>query len=141
MSYFLWGSAVVLIILFIISSVKKARLLNEAGQKKQSENIIILNDDNFRKTIKKGVVLVDFWAPWCTPCRIQNPVISDLADEFNGKASICKLNVDENKKSAMRMNIKNIPNIIIFKDGKPAKQLIGVKSKHTLAKAVDSLLD
>ena len=136
MSYILWGLVIVLIILFIISYAKKVRMLRESENKKQNEKIIILTDANFKKTIQKGGALVDFWAPWCAPCRIQNPIISELADDFDGKVKICKLNVDEHTQTA-----REIPNIIIFNDGKPVKQIIGVKSKHALIKAVDSLLD
>ncbi len=140
MSYFLWSIAGILVVLFIISYVKKVRLLNEANQKKQSEKIINLTDDNFKKTINKGVALVDFWAPWCTPCRMQNPVINDLADEFDGKVKICKLNVDEHTKRAKEYRIKNIPNILIFKDGEPVKQLIGAKPKFRIANALKEVL-
>ena len=110
-------------------------------QQTDSPNLIILTDENFNKTIKEGVTLVDFWAPWCMPCKIQNPVINQIADELNGKAKICKINVDEHKKTATEMKIRNIPNIIIFKNGEAVKQLIGVKPKHTLLKAVQSVLD
>lgn len=110
-------------------------------QQTDSPNLIILTDRNFAETIKEGVTLVDFWAPWCMPCKIQNPVINQIANELKGKAKICKINVDEHKNSASQMKIRNIPNIIIFKDGKAVKQLIGVKPKHTLLKALQSLLD
>lgn len=110
-------------------------------QQTDSPNLIILTDKNFNETIKEGVTLVDFWAPWCMPCKIQNPVINQIADELKGKAKICKINVDEHKSSAAQMKIRNIPNIIIFKDGKAVKQLIGVKPKHTLLKVVLSMQD
>ena len=110
-------------------------------QQTDSPNLIILTDKNFNETIKEGVTLVDFWAPWCMPCKIQNPVINQIADELNGKAKICKINVDEHKKTATEMKIRNIPNIIIFKNGEAVKQLIGIKPKHTLLKAVQSVLD
>lgn len=141
MSYFLWGLVIVLIILFIISYAKKVRMLRESENKKQNEKIIILTDANFKKTIQKGVALVDFWAPWCAPCRIQNPIISALADDFDGKVKICKLNVDEHTQTAREYSIRNIPNILIFKNGEPAKQLIGAKPKSRIANALKKVLD
>lgn len=140
MSYFLWILVGVLVVLFIISYVKKVRLLSESNQKKQSDKLIILNDDNFKKTISRGVTLVDFWAPWCMPCRIQNPIINELAEEYGDKVKICKLDVDENKQWAIKYNIRNIPNLLIFKDGEPIKQLIGAKPKFRIANALMEVL-
>jgi len=140
MSEILWILAGVLVVLFVISYVKKVRLLKDAGNHKPNEKIINLTDENFQKIIKNGVALVDFWAPWCMPCRIQNPVISELADEFDGKVKICKLNVDEHTRWAVEYKIRNIPNILIFRDGEPVKQLIGAKPKYRLAKALNEAL-
>jgi len=140
MNYIFWIAIAAFLIVMAMVIRKRNRLLREAGQKKQSDNVIILTDVEFEKTIREGVTLIDFWAPWCTPCRIQGPVISELADKYSGKVKVCKVNVDDHKKLAVRMKIRNIPNIILFKDGKPVKQIVGVKSKHSLIKAVDSLL-
>jgi len=140
MESFIWILVLVIIIALVFYMRNLTRKINKADQE-QSENLIILTDENFQKTIEKGVTLVDFWAPWCTPCKIQNPVINQIADELKGKAKVCKINVDEHKKSATQMKIRNIPNIIIFKNGKAEMQLIGVKPKHTIMKTVHSLLD
>lgn len=132
------------ILILIIAAVyfmRKSALKMSKEQQTDSVNLIILTDENFNETIKEGITLVDFWAPWCTPCKIQNPVINQVADELAGKAKICKINVDEYKKSATQMKIKNIPNIIIFKNGQAVKQLIGVKPRSTILKAVISLLE
>ncbi|RLD40426.1 MAG: thioredoxin [Bacteroidetes bacterium] len=104
-----------------------------------SEKLIILTDATFQKTISKGVTLVDFWAPWCTPCKIQGPIVSEVAEAIGDKASICKLDVDQNKKIASKLKIRSIPTIIIFKDGEPVKQFIGVKTKAVLLKSVLAL--
>jgi len=113
--------------------------LNSA-KKPENSNIIELTDDTFEEVIKEGVTLVDFWAPWCGPCRVQNPVISKIADEVGDEAKICKINVDEYKNAARQMKIKNIPNIIIFKDGEPVKQIIGAKPKHLILNSLKPLL-
>jgi len=113
--------------------------LNSA-KKPENSNIIELTDDTFEEVIKEGVTLVDFWAPWCGPCRVQNPVISKIADEIGDEAKICKINVDEHKSAARQMKIKNIPNIIIFKDGEAVKQLIGAKPKYVIMNSLKPLL-
>ncbi len=105
-----------------------------------SENLIIFRDSNFRNQIKSGVTLVDFWAPWCTPCKIQGPIVSEVADEMAEKAKIGKMNIDENKRTAAELGIRSIPTIIIFKDGKIVNQLVGVKTKSVLIKAVKAQL-
>lgn len=140
MATLIWTIVIILLIAAFFY-IRKSALKLSKEQQKNSENLIVLTDEIFNKTIKTGVTLVDFWAPWCTPCRIQNPVINQVADEMKGKAKICKINIDEHKKSAIQMKIKNIPNIIIFKDGEAVKQLIGVKPKHVILKAVNSLIE
>lgn len=140
MGSLIWISVFTLVAVAVFFMRKNAIKMSKE-QQTNSSNLIILTDENFDDTIEKGVTLVDFWAPWCTPCKIQNPVINQIADELKGKAKICKINVDEHKNSASQMKIRNIPNIIIFKDGKAVKQLIGVKPRHTILKAVQSLLD
>ena len=117
--------------------MKKLSVINTV----QSDNVVELTDAQFEETISKGITLVDFWAPWCTPCRIQNPVINQLADELKEKVRVCKINVDEHKQAAIKMKIKNIPNIIIFKDGVAKKQIIGAKPKHTIMKAVLDIME
>ena len=140
MGGYIWVSIFILLAVAAFYMRKSAIKLSKE-QQKDSAHLIILTDDTFNKTIKNGITLVDFWAPWCTPCKIQNPVISQVADELKEKAKICKLNVDEHRKTANLMKIRNIPNIIIFKDGEAVKQLIGVKPKHTIMKAVTSLFN
>ena len=103
-----------------------------------SENVTILDDNNFETTIKKGVSLVDFWATWCAPCKIQGPIVDEVADELHGQANICKLDVDKNPKTAGKYGIQSIPTIMVFKNGKPVKKLAGVNSKAALVKAVQS---
>lgn len=99
-----------------------------------------LRDEEFDKAIQHGVTLIDFWAPWCNPCKRQMPVIQEIAVEKKEEVKCYKINVDEQKISAKRMKIKNIPNIIIFKDGEAVRQIIGAKPKHLIMKAVESTL-
>lgn len=101
---------------------------------------IELNQTNMEETIKEGVVLVDFWAPWCGPCRMIAPVIDELAGDFEGKANICKVNTDEEQDLAVKYGIRSIPTIIFIKNGEVVDQLIGATSKQALTDKINSLL-
>ncbi len=107
-------------------------------KKPPSENVKVLTDENFQATIKNGVSLVDFWAAWCGPCRVQGPIVDEIADEMADKANICKLNIDQHKKTAGKLGIQSIPTILIFKDGKMVQKFVGVKPKSVLLKAINS---
>ena len=99
-----------------------------------------LNASNFDSTVAEGVVLVDFWAPWCGPCRMIAPVIDELAGDFDGKAKICKVNTDEEQDVAIKYGIRSIPTILFFKNGELVDQMIGASSKQILADKINSLL-
>lgn len=84
-----------------------------------------LTKDNFDETIGSGTCLVDFWAEWCGPCRMVAPVIDALAEKYEGKAKICKVNVDEEEELAVRYGIMTIPSILLFKDGREVDKRVG----------------
>ncbi|NPD85921.1 thioredoxin [Lentimicrobium sp. L6] len=119
---------------------KIRRVLIGGGGPETSENTIDLTDQTFEKVIGKGVSLVDFWAPWCAPCRMQGPIVNELADEIAGKANICKMDVDKNKKMAAKYGIRSIPTIMVFKNGEMVKQFVGIKPKATLLKEIEKHL-
>ncbi len=106
----------------------------------ESDKLVILTDAIFYKQTKRGVSLVDFWAERCTPCKIQGPIVSQLADEIGDKAKICKFDVKNNPHISKELNIRNVPTIIIFKDGKAIKRFVGVKTKSVLLKAIKEAL-
>lgn len=101
---------------------------------------IELTKDNFEENTKSGVALVDFWAPWCGPCRMLAPVIDKLAEAYAGKANICKVNTDEQEELSTQYGIRSIPTILFFKDGKVIDQMVGATSEQSLKDKLDSLL-
>lgn len=98
-----------------------------------------VNDATFETEVIKSAipVLVDFWAPWCGPCRAIGPVVDDLSGEYEGKVKICKMNVDENPVTPGKFNIRAIPTLIIFKDGKVLEQITGAVSKANLKNVLE----
>ena len=100
---------------------------------------IELNQTNMEETIKEGVVLVDFWAPWCGPCRMLAPAIDQLAQEFEGKAKICKVNTEEEADLTAKYEIRSIPTILYFKDGKIVDQTIGATTKAKIEEKLNNL--
>ena len=96
---------------------------------------------DFNETIERGVTLVDFNAPWCSPCHIQDPIITQLEEAYGENASIAKINIDENQNLAMSLGIQSIPTIIIFKEGKEFSRFVGLQTAKTLSTALDTALD
>ena len=98
-------------------------------------------DDNFETEVlgSDQPVLVDFWATWCGPCRTIAPTIEELASEYDGKAKVVKLDVDNNPQTAMKYGIRSIPSLLFFKNGRPVDQMVGVVPKKVLAEKLDAL--
>jgi thioredoxin 1 len=107
-----------------------------------AEGINELDKDTFQKSVleAKKPVLVDFWAPWCGPCRAVAPIVEDLAKEYAGKVEFAKVNVDEAPVIASNYGVMSIPTLIVFKGGKPVEQVIGYKAKGDLKKMLDNAL-
>lgn len=99
-----------------------------------------LTGENFEATVGKGVTMVDFWAPWCGPCRMIAPVIEELAEDFDGTAIIGKVNTDEQQDLAAKYGIRSIPTILFFKDGEMVDQMVGASGKDVFAEKINSLL-
>ncbi|MGB6607980.1 MAG: thioredoxin [Atribacterota bacterium] len=101
-----------------------------------------VNGNNFQQEVLESSVpvLVDFWAPWCMPCRMLTPTVEKLAEENEGKLKVCKLNTDENQNIAAQYGIQGIPTLIVFKEGKEVGRTVGVMSKEKLQEKLDPIL-
>ena len=100
----------------------------------------ILGKDNFNDTIANGVTLVDFWAEWCGPCRMQLPILEEVSEEIGEKATVGKLNVDHELEWAQRFGFQSIPTLILFKDGEIIDKMVGVQAKETLVDKINNAL-
>ncbi len=107
-----------------------------------SENIANIDQNSFQKVVLESQkpVLVDFWAPWCGPCRAVAPIVEELAKEYKGKVEFAKLNVDDSPFIASKYGVMSIPTLIVFKGGKPIQQAVGFQPKEQLKKILDRAL-
>jgi len=102
---------------------------------------IILTSQNFNSVISDGVVLVDFWAPWCGPCQVMLPVLEEIATEFDGRAKIAKVNVDEERELAQKFDVMSIPTFKIFKNGSEIATIVGSGTKENLTVEIEKALN
>src|SRR5712691_10182855 len=115
---------------------------NHARRKFMTPYIAAVDDSNFKQIVlqSKGTVLVDFWAPWCGPCRALAPIVESVAEQYAGTAQIVKVNVDDNPSIALRYSVQAIPTIILFRDGEEKDRLIGARTKEAIARAIEAEL-
>jgi thioredoxin 1 len=105
-----------------------------------SEKVKTLTDGNFEDETKQGVVLVDLWAEWCGPCRRLAPTVDALAQDFEGRVTVAKLNVDENPTVPGKYMVRGIPTLLLFKDGQLAETIVGLRAKEEIAQALERQL-
>ena len=107
-----------------------------------AENITTVSDATFDSEVLKSPVpvLIDFWAPWCGPCKAIAPIVDELAGEYAGKLKIVKMNVDENPRTPAQYGVRGIPNLILFKDGAVQQQIVGAVPKAHLVKAITTVV-
>lgn len=101
-----------------------------------SENVIEISDSGFAEAIRSGLVLVDFWAPRCGPCRMQGPILEEVAAEVGGLAAVIKVDIDQNPAAANAFDFKSIPTLFLLKDGAVVRQFTGLQRKEALAEAI-----
>ncbi len=105
-----------------------------------SDKIKILTDSNFHKHLRNGLSMVDYWASWCLPCKMMAPVLNEIAEETEGRLNVFKLNVEQFHNLASRASVRNIPTLIMYKNGKEIKRFVGVKSRHFLMTYINELI-
>ena len=101
--------------------------------------ILELSDLNFSAHVKTGVTLVDFWASWCMPCKMMAPILNEVADELEGSAKVAKLDVETHRASSAKYSVRNIPTMILFKNGKEINRFVGVKPKNFLVSEINKV--
>jgi thioredoxin 1 len=110
--------------------------------RRRTMSAVSINNDNFQNEVidSKIPVLIDFWAPWCGPCKMISPTIDELAKEYDGKVKVCKINTDENMDLSSKYQVTSIPCLLFFKDGKPVEKIIGFKSKNDIASVINKVI-
>jgi len=122
----------ILITLYVLARLKMKSVPAVAD----SDKILTLTDKNFQHQTKNKLVLVDFWASWCAPCRMMAPVLNELADELSGNSHVGKVNIEQYQSLAQKFKVRNIPTMILFKNGKEVNRIVGVKSKDFLLEQI-----
>ena len=126
----------VLVVAFLAYIGYSHKKMNNMPKVPTSKKIRVLDNKNFKYVIGNGVVLVDFWAPWCAPCKMIAPVLNEIAETESDKVTIAKVNVDHQQQIANKFKVKSIPTLIMFKDGKEINRFVGYKPKRFLMKQV-----
>jgi thioredoxin 1 len=119
--------------IYTTKSKRSVKVAEDSGVKNISE-------ENFAEITGSGVSLVDFWAPWCYPCRIQGPILEKVAEKIGDRARVCKLNVDESRELSMKLGITGIPTLMIFKNGEKVKEFIGLQQDNVLISSLESFM-
>jgi thioredoxin 1 len=122
----------VLIAVFVIARFFVMKKMKNIPMVEDHERVLTLTDKNFQQQTKNKVVLVDFWASWCAPCRMMAPVLNDVASELNGNAHVGKVDIQQYQSLAQKFQVRNIPTLVLLKNGVEVNRFVGIKNKEFL---------
>jgi thioredoxin 1 len=125
----------VLVTLYVVARIK----MKNIPVVEDSDKILTLTDKNFQHQTKNKLVLVDFWAGWCAPCRMMAPVLNDVADELGGNSHVGKVNIEQFQSLAQKFQVRSIPTLILFNNGKEINRFVGVKNKEFLLQQINKI--
>ncbi|MBN2813345.1 MAG: thioredoxin [Bacteroidales bacterium] len=128
----------IVIAIFVFLTLRAKAKMKSIPLVDDHEKILTLTDKNFQHQTKNKVVLVDFWAAWCGPCRVMAPVLNEIAGELKGNHYVGKVNVEQYQSLAGKFKVRGIPTMVLFRDGKEVNRFVGVKSKEFLMKQIQS---
>ena len=126
----------VLIVVFFIFRIIAMSKMKNTPMVADHANVLTLTDKNFQQQTKNKVVLVDFWATWCAPCRMMAPVLNDVSSELSGNSHVGKVNIEQYQSLARKFKVRSIPTLILFKNGTEVNRFVGIKSKDFLLKEI-----
>jgi thioredoxin 1 len=129
----------VLIVVFVIARFYVMTKIKNIPIVEDHERVLTLTDKNFQQQTKNKTVLVDFWASWCAPCRMMAPVLNDVASELKGNSHIGKVDIEQYQSLAQKFQVRNIPTLILLKDGVEVNRFVGVKNKEFLLNQINKL--
>ena len=133
-TFLILGIFFILFIAYIIFSVRKMKNMPAVAD---SDKIRVINSANFKNLTREGLTLVDFWAPWCAPCRMMAPILNEIAESDEPGVTIAKLNVDQEQQLAQKFKVRGIPTMILFDRGREVNRFVGVKSKQFLINEIN----
>ena len=132
--------AIVAVLAFVFYVYSAQAKLKATPMQADSERIITLTDKNFNFQTKNKLVLVDFWASWCAPCRMMAPILNDLSNELDEKAYVGKVNIEAYQSLAQQFKVRNIPTMILFQNGQEVDRVVGVKTKEFLLNRINKVV-
>jgi thioredoxin 1 len=137
-------TTVILIVIALIAGAifylyLTARRIKNMPELPENKNLVNLTTGNFQQNTRSGVALIDFWASWCMPCKMMAPILNEVADEIGDQAKICKVNVEEQQQLSAKFSVRNIPTLILLKNGKEVDRFVGVKTKDFLIKQINKV--